>query len=219
MENQNELVTKKKWNGQIIIIALLVVVILGLVCYICYDKGIIFSSKEISSTDTTEKAKNNTQDTTENKEEEISNNETSITSTINKRLYSVNSDLHQQRYYLLLDDATYDMNQNFLNKKTYILDMNMVDGNEIVKEVDLASVFKPIAENYINSHKGNNTGNCTVEYFSATTSLTPPPIDYDKEVAFEGYYRCVNNNAETSLGSEIYAYNVETNTIRDLGSK
>lgn len=215
MENQNEVVTKKKGNKSTIIIVLLVVVVLGLICYICYDKGIIFNSKETA--DTNEKAKNNTHDTIKSKEE-TSNNETNITSTINKRLYSVNSDLHQQRYYLLLDDATYDINQNFLNKKTYILDMNMVDGNEIVKEVDLASVFKPIAENYINSHKGNNVGNCTVEYFSATTSLTPPSIDYEKEVSFKGYYRCVNNNAETSLGSEIYAYNIETNTIRDLGA-
>lgn len=94
--------------------------------------------------------------------------------------------------------------------------MNMADGNEIIKEVNLSDKFRPIAEKYINDKKGNNTGICTVEYFSATKNSVPSPIDYDKEVAFMGYYRCVNNNVELSLGTQIYAYNVETNEIRSL---
>ena len=35
-----------------------------------------------------------------------SNKEENPTNSINKRLYLVNSDLHQQRYYLLLDDKS-----------------------------------------------------------------------------------------------------------------
>ena len=140
-----------------------------------------------------------------------------VASTINKRFYSVNSDLNQQKYYLLLDDATYGADQNFLDRKTYILDMDMSNNKQIVKEVDLASVFKPIADNYINDNRGNAVGDCSVEYFSATRDLTPPNIDYDKEVAFKGYYKCVNNGTETSLGSVVYAYDVEANTIRILG--
>ncbi len=136
--------------------------------------------------------------------------------TINKRLYSVNSDLNQQRYYLLLDDATYDANQDFLTKKTYILDMDMTNGNEIVKEVDLASVFKPIVDEYINSYNGDKSGTCTVEYFSAVKDSVPPTINYNEEVAFKGYYRCTNGNTEKSLGSKDYAYNIKTNTIREL---
>ena len=166
---------------------------------------------------------NNTQENNKieqsDSEEKVEDTNTQLENkvNINKRLYSVESN-NKQRYYLLLDDATYGTNQNFLNKKTYVLDLNMVNGNEIVKEIDLASVFSPIVNQYINNHKGNNSGICSVEYFSANTGLTPPPIDYEKEFAFIGYYRCVNNNVETSLGSEIYAYNVETNTIRSLGS-
>ena len=43
-------------------------------------------------------------------------------------------------------------------------------------------------------------------------------INEENEVAFKVYYRCVDGNTETSMGSEIYAYNVKTDTIRDLGS-
>lgn len=200
-------------NNTGLVVALIIFIILSMVLggYLVYDK---------LNTQPEENIKEENKDTDSN----ITNEEDNEVSTdnknnsINKRLYNVDSEMHKQRYYLLLDDATYDMNQNFLNKKTYILDLNMVNGNEIVKEIDLSSVFTPIANAYINNHKGNNAGTCSVEYFSANTGLTPPPIDYEKEVAFEGYYRCVNNNAETSLGSEIYAYNVETNTIRTLGS-
>ena len=48
--------------------------------------------------------------------------------------------------------------------------------------------------------------------------MTPPDINEENEVAFKVYYRCVDGNTETSMGSEIYAYNVKTDTIRDLGS-
>lgn len=198
---------KKKSSTAIIVILVLIIVALG--GFIAYDK-LLLKDNETTNVQANETLKDN--------EQNIENTTKDTVSNINKRLYSVNSDLHQQRYYLLLDDATYGMEQNFLNKKTYILDMNMVDGIEIVKEVDMAAVFKPVAEKYINEHKGNNAGTCTVEYFSATNSMTPPPIDYEKEVAFKGYYRCVNGNAETSLGSEIYAYNVETNSIREFGA-
>ena len=200
-------------NNTGLVVALIIFIILSMVLggYLVYDK---------LNTQPEENIKEENKDTDSN----ITNEEDNEVSTenknnsINKRLYNVDSEMHKQRYYLLLDDATYDMNQNFLNKKTYILDLNMVNGNEIVKEIDLSSIFTPIANAYINNHKGNNAGTCSVEYFSANTGLTPPPIDYEKEVAFKGYYRCVNNNTETSLGSEIYAYNVETNTIRTLGS-
>lgn len=69
MENQNEILTEKKRNGTTILIILLIVLVLGLICYICYDKGIIFNSKE-TTLDTTEKAEDNTQDTTKNDEDE-----------------------------------------------------------------------------------------------------------------------------------------------------
>lgn len=171
-----------------IVITILVGIIIGLITYIALDK--------INS----------------NKEENPTNN-------INKRLYLVNSDLHQQRYYLLLDDAKYDINQNFLNKKTYILDTDMTDNKEIIKEFDLKAVFKPFADKYINENKENNMSSCTVEYFNAFNSNAElPDINYEKEVAFKAYYRCITSNKEVSLGSIIYAYNVETNSIRELGA-
>ena len=55
MEEKNELVTKKKGKGTTIIIILLVIIVLGLVCYICYDKGILFSNKKETTSSTKEK--------------------------------------------------------------------------------------------------------------------------------------------------------------------
>lgn len=200
-------------NNTGLIIAIIIFIILSMVLggYLVYDKLNTQPEENIK-----EENKNTDSNISNEEDNEVSTDNKN--NSINKRLYNVDSEMHKQRYYLLLDDSTYDMNQNFLNKKTYILDLNMVNGNKIVKEIDLSSVFTPIANAYINNHKGNNVGTCSVEYFSANAGLTPPPIDYEKEVAFKGYYRCVNNNVETSLGSEIYAYNVETNTIRTLGS-
>ncbi|MBQ7802416.1 hypothetical protein IJ380_00925 [Candidatus Saccharibacteria bacterium] len=135
---------------------------------------------------------------------------------IDKRLYSINSDLDQQRYYLLIDDATYDMNQNFLDKKTYILDMDMTEGNELIREVDLASVFRPVVEEFFNG-KENTEGDCSVEYFSPFRGeVYSPQFNYDTEVPFKAYYRCVDGNAERSFGSVVYAYDVENNTIRSI---
>lgn len=204
--------TKSNNNGLLLTLIIFIAISICLGGYLVYDK--VLKPKEEINSDVAkdEKDKNSV---TENEENE---NENGPIISINKRLYNIDSEMNKQRYYLLLDDATYGVDQNFLNKKTYILDLNMVDGSEIVKEIDLTSLFTPIADAYINEHKGNNTGTCSVEYFSANKNSTPPPIDYENEVAFTGYYRCVNNNVETSIGSEIYAYNVENNTIRSLNS-
>ena len=46
MVEQNDLVTKNKGKGVTIVIILLILVILSLICYICYDKGIIFGKRD-----------------------------------------------------------------------------------------------------------------------------------------------------------------------------
>ena len=153
---------------------------------------------------------NNTDNSTNN------NSENPTSSSINKRLYQLAMN-QRQRYVLLMDDNIYDTNQDFLKKKTYILDLNMVNGNDLVREIDLSSKLTPFVNKYINENKGSLNGTCTVEYFGVEDMITPPPIDEENEVAFKAYYRCVDGNTETSLGSEIYAYNVKTDTIRDLG--
>lgn len=211
--------TKSNNNALISTLVMFIAISICLGGYLVYDKVLKQPEKNINSEIKQEENDKNSETIQEENKDIATDNiksENEVNISINKRLYNIDSEMHKQRYYLLLDDATYGIDQNFLNKKTYILDLNMIDKNEIVKEVDLASVFSPIANAYINNHKGNNNGICSVEYFSANKNSTPPPIDYEKEVAFTGYYRCVNNNIETSIGSEIYAYNVETNTIRIL---
>lgn len=70
MENENNNITKKKGKNLVIIISVLVIVILSLICYICYDKGIIFNSNKTSTTKTTEKEKNDSPNKNEEKEKE-----------------------------------------------------------------------------------------------------------------------------------------------------
>ena len=59
MEEKNEPVTKKKGKGTTIVIILLVIIVLGLVCYICYDKGILFSNRKKNTSSINEKNKQN----------------------------------------------------------------------------------------------------------------------------------------------------------------
>ena len=42
------------------------------------------------------------------------------------------------------------------------------------------------------------------------------PIDFEKEVAFRGYYHWFENGVETSLESNLYEYNIENNSICDM---
>ncbi len=74
MENENNNITKKRGKDLVIIISVLVIVILSLICYICYDKGIIFNSNKTSTTKTTEKEKNDSPNKNEEKEKEEEEN-------------------------------------------------------------------------------------------------------------------------------------------------
>lgn len=72
MENKiKENKKEKKENGSTIVIILLIIVILGLVCYLCYDKGIILSDKK----ETSESEKNNKNNKSEEENIEFSQNE------------------------------------------------------------------------------------------------------------------------------------------------
>lgn len=62
MKNQKEVVQKNKGKGFVLIIVFLVIIILGLICYICYDKGIFFENKEKSVPSTSSADKKNTND-------------------------------------------------------------------------------------------------------------------------------------------------------------
>ena len=72
---------KKKNVALIMIIILLILIILGLVCYICYDKGIIFKKKEEVKNTQVEKKK-------EEKEVEIT--DTTLINELNKKIYFIN---------------------------------------------------------------------------------------------------------------------------------
>lgn len=195
---------EKKQSGKVGLVVIIVILLL----LVCGMGTYIFISKDnvIEKNSTTRKEVNNNQ---------VKCKDDQITS-YDKRFYAVENENQKQRYQLLIDDATYGAGQNFLERKTYILDLNMVKSNEsVLKEVNLSEVLKPFVDKYINENKGNAQGTCTIEYFG-TDGLTLQ-IDREKEVAFKGYYNCYDGSVEKSLGSNLYAYNVESNTVRDMG--
>ena len=197
---------KKKSNvGLIILVVILLLACAGMGAFIFVNKDKL-TAKE-NTTTTVKNEKKETNEKTEKCSDRLNN--------INQRLYSVDSEMHKQRYQLLMNDMEYGDGQDFLKKKAYILDLNMVDSNSaIIKEVDLASAMKSYVDDYISKNSNGKTG-CKVEYMNPGNTLM---IDFEKEVAFKGYYHCFENGVETSLGSNLYAYNVETNSIRDMGS-
>lgn len=197
---------KKKSNvGLIIVVIILLLACAGMGAFIFINKDKLT-------------AKENTTTTVKNESKEVKEKTEKCSdrlNDINQRLYSVDSEMHKQRYQLLMNDMEYGDGQDFLKKKAYILDLNMVDSNNtIIKEVDLASAMKSYVDDYISKNSNGKTG-CKVEYMNPGNTLM---IDFEKEVAFKGYYHCFENGVETSLGSNLYAYNVETNSIRDMGA-
>ena len=197
---------KKKSNaGLIVLVVILLLACAGMGAFIFVNKDKLTAKEETTTTVKNEKKETN--EKTEKCSDRLNN--------INQRLYSVDSEMHKQRYQLLMNDMEYGDGQDFLKKKAYILDLNMVDSNNaIIKEVDLASAMKSYVDDYISKNSNGKTG-CKVEYMNPGNTLM---IDFEKEVAFKGYYHCFENGVETSLGSNLYAYNVETNSIRDMGS-
>ena len=197
---------KKKSNaGLIVFVVILLLACVGMGAFIFVNKDKL-TAKE-NTTTTVKNEKKETNEKTEKCSDRLNN--------INQRLYSVDSEMHKQRYQLLMNDMEYGDGQDFLKKKAYILDLNMVDSNNaIIKEVDLASAMKSYVDDYISKNSNGKTG-CKVEYMNPGNTLI---IDFEKEVAFKGYYHCFENGVETSLGSNLYAYNVETNSIRDMGA-
>lgn len=197
---------KKKSNaGLIVLVVILLLACAGMGAFIFVNKDKL-TAKE-NTTTTVKNEKKETNEKTEKCSDRLNN--------INQRLYSVDSEMHKQRYQLLMNDMEYGDGQDFLKKKAYILDLNMVDSNNaIIKEVDLASAMKSYVDDYISKNSNGKTG-CKVEYMNPGNTLM---IDFEKEVAFKGYYHCFENGVETSLGSNLYAYNVETNSIRDMGA-
>ena len=197
---------KKKSNaGLIVLVVILLLACAGMGAFIFVNKDKL-TAKE-NTTTTVKNEKKETNEKTDKCSDRLNN--------INQRLYSVDSEMHKQRYQLLMNDMEYGDGQDFLKKKAYILDLNMVDSNNaIIKEVDLASAMKSYVDAYISKNSNGKTG-CKVEYMNPGNTLM---IDFEKEVAFKGYYHCFENGVETSLGSNLYAYNVETNSIRDMGA-
>lgn len=134
------------------------------------------------------------------------------------RLYLLdgsNGAFHKQRYYLLVDNATYGLKEDFLQRKTYVMDLAAVGSSNFIREIDLSKIMMPIVETYISEHRTENCETCSVEYLGFHD---PMMIDFEKELIFQAYYHCVMyDGGELSLGNRLYAFNVETNEVQLVG--
>lgn len=122
---------------------------------------------------------------------------------------------HKQRYYLLVDNAAYGLNEDFLQRKTYVMDLAAVGSSSFIREIDLSKIMTPIVETYISEHRTENCETCSVEYFGFHD---PMMIDFEKELIFQAYYHCVMyDGGELSLGNRLYAFDVEANEVQLVG--
>ena len=113
------------------------------------------------------------------------------------------------------------MSQEVNENKIYVVGHKNPDTDSICSAIAYAALKKELTgKDYVARRAGrlNEETQYVLEYFGVEDTMTPPDINEENEVAFKVYYRCVDGNTETSIGSEIYAYNVKTDTIRDLGS-
>lgn len=155
----------------------------------------------------------------ENANNVTKNRPNSPNSAFKGRLYLLDGSdgvLHKQRYYLLVDDAAYGANADFLKRKTYVMDLASVGSPSFIQEVNLATTLTPFVESYIAEQRRENCETCSVEYFGYPN---PMMIDFEKELLFLAFYHCtMYGGGETSLGSRLYAFDVEANKIRDMGA-
>lgn len=204
---------KKKGKGSVVVIVILVLIILGLVGYMAYDKGWVFSTK--TDKETTEKG-------TEKKSDEKSDKTDNKKETLKGQFYLLEGLRTKRRYYLAFDNAEMLGEDNtfmdFRKKKVYLVDMNLSNENDFIKEIDFANLIKGVYDEKINSlpdvlsagtvneTKKSDCKEYKIQYNTSDNSM----IDGSKEIPFSIYYACIHNNAELSLGTENYKLDVST---------
>lgn len=205
MENQNY--SQKKGNGSIIMIILLIIAVLGLVCYICYDKGILFSKKETASSDTTEKAKTNTKDTTEktNSESNTSSNDAIFA---NDKIHVSYYETTQEEFekYILTLINTGDNNGYFT--------LRYVSADESGSEAPSTNGYYSIKDNKLNLSVGpyTNDSNLNTEVADSIFKKAGANLEVDPEQDWRSsnppsYYKMYstsNNEQKITIGNKTF---------------
>lgn len=205
-----------------IVTVLLVLIIIGLVAYIICDK-VLNKNDETTIVTQNEIGEGKTDVNEEVQEEELKG--------LQGRFYLLEGYNLRRRYYLALDNADLaDENGNsidFRDKKVYLVDMDLSDKNEFIKEIDLAKLIEGVYNEKINSLPNvlaegtvNATNKSDINYYTISYYSADFPVNGEKEIPFAiGYgavhdYEGMSNAATLSLGKENYILNVETMTVR-----
>lgn len=204
-----------KKNSSIVAIIILVILVVVLGGYIVYDK--FLSKEELISTEKSDSGEK------ESNESISSNNKVE---SLEGQFYILEGLRSKRRYYLAFDNAEMLGEDNtfidFRKKKVYLVDMNLSNTNDFIKEIDFASLIKDVYEEKINSlpnvlAEGSNNetkkSECN-EYKIQYTTSEDYMFDGTKEIPFGIYYACIHdyegqkNVAELSLGTEYYKLDV-----------
>ena len=207
--------TAKK-NGSIISVVILTILVVVLGGYIVYDKTL--SNDTVTSTKSTEKESTSEQ----NVNESISTNNQK--ESLEGQFYILEGLRQKRRYYLAFDNAeTLGEDNRFIDyrqKKVYLVDMNLSNTNDFIKEIDFPSLINDVYNEKINNlpsvlNQGTvneiNKSQCT-EYRIQYTTSDDYMFDGAKEIPFGIYYACFYNDgqniSELSLGTEYYKLDV-----------
>lgn len=224
--------SNNKSKKNTIIIIILVVLVLGLGCYIAYDK-ILSNNNKISNGG---KKQGNTEIT--NGDADKTNDSTKTNDNYKGEGYifsDKNTSGQNQRYKLVVvsgGERTAFNNISSENDTYYLLDMQKLGTSDDLKKIDLVSILKPTTDDAIKnkmpssskSASGSitNLSQCnsfTVEYYEPFNNGYIPQsigLDLSKEVPIAVTYSCHTNDYQVAYNRVIYVLNVETSKVTEF---
>lgn len=227
---------RKKSSTAIIVV--LVLVIIGLGSFIIYDKLIAKDNLKITNTQDNETLKDNEPNVETPANETLKDDEKNeeIQNELEGQFYLLEGLFDKRRYYLAFDSTEMmevdTLSGDFKTKKVYLVDMNLSETNEFIKEIDFSKLIEDIYKEKINSlpdvlaagtvnetkkseiniYKMQYVENDAKYYMYNGKNEIPFGISYVGVHDYEGR----SNVAELSLGTEYYVLDVLTMTVRKV---
>lgn len=188
----------KKGNGLIVFIVFLLLIIIGLSCYICYDKGIIFSKK------TTNEQTNNT-----NNQEENTNNQQTTTEDVLELDLTKSLNTTGKTYHNASDKTSdYGLSMKINNDKTVTLTIDWKVFGKYSTTSSSGEVKDYIINGFTKNIKSTFIGELGQDYHNMTFFylMEDGTVEYTRL-----FKKAENNNTDGSI------YYVLNNTIINEG--
>ena len=190
----------EKSKGVVTTIVILVLIILGLIVYICYDKGVIFSKDDTNTTTT-----NNTNET--NNENTMNNNETTNTNEIKDLDLSKSLNTKDITYKNASDqEGNYGLSMKVNNDKTVTLTIDWKIFGKFSTTGSSGEIKDYIVKGFTKNIKSTFIGDLGQSYNGITLFfiMEDGSVEYTKM-----FKQAENNNTDGSI------YYVLNNTILD----